>query len=724
MFFKNLILCTLFAVSSIFYCSLNASNGHNSEIPELGNWPASGLNELRNDHDNSKGTLITKQTAASLVEMCGAKFSNTDAAHTATPILVEDVVYWVGSGGEVGASKLPLFADENGVTEDCEDLWRVNVQSIVQIPNNPQGDPPVFFIGTPDVRVSPAFYYDSEGKPSLLYVGIRNHFSLAPFLFTDPRTLLNEREIMFAVSLDAETGVKKWIIPLTEIGNPDDFAISSLSSPSIHNGVAYFGLSSLNNVFNGFVFPPFTDIPGVPSDLNKLKHRGQMIAVDLNEQEIKWKQFTIPEKPEGYDESTDGPWFSGAGVWTSGTSFLPNEGKKGEGLVFFGSGQLYSYPNFVAECMLEEFNTPFVIEGTEREIRLKGETGKGSAKCHKKAVKHLKKVYGIGAQTPLANNSIIALNVYDGSFAWYQPTAGIDAWQSSCGIDSNNPNFPCTVPVPGGDWDVGGSAPVIVNLPAGKGHHDKKTGNSRLISANKGGMLFILNPKKGNVISKIDLCPGSPLGGIHWGVTYDRKTGTILASCSGGLLLEEVDETQGSYQQTLADGTKICNTGVLNAIDLKTKKLKWQSVPNRAVTPAEDPECESIGLNDADERFKFGLNFNKVIKNKVNNSVNVNYMPDDGGRTPITVNGFAHSHGLPAIANGVVYWPIYNGTLYALDIDDGSYIHQLHCRKGAMYGGPSIARNRLAIGCGEPFQANVPNQLGQYVEIFSLPDLN
>ena len=692
-----------------------ASNDDNDRQVKR-DWGAYGQNR-NNDHDNSPGTLIKKKDVANLVGLCGAKYDKREASgatNAAKPILVGDVLYWAGTAGEVGASRLPRDPDGNGVSEDCEEIWSRNVNDILGI--LPTGAP-----GVPAVRVSPAWYIDKDGKPALFYVGVSNHFGLS--VFSDPVGLLLHTEIMFGFSLDATTGAEKWVLPLTPLDDtgrvkPEDYAISSLSAPAIHKGVAYFGFASLNNVFNGFVFPPF-----INNGLTKLSFRGQMVAVDLFGRKnggvpfVKWKQFTLPPPPEDWNPEVDGDWFTGGGVWTSGASFLPGAGKKGKGLVFFGSGQAYSAPKSVYECLSQPI-LPFQIAGTDREITKKGETGEGAKDCYDQAAAWAKTLKYPPPSPPyapqgatLAIDSIIALNAYDGTYAWHVPTAGMDVWQASCGLDADNPVFPCTVPVPGPDWDVGGSAPVLAQV-----------GKNKIVAAGtKAGMLFVLNAKTGEQVWNADVCTGTPLGGIHFGVSYDRKRKTLMVPCSGGILLDEIQEDSGSYQHVLADGSKVCNTGVLNAIDIRTGKLKWQSVPARAITPADDPLCEMIGLNETDARFKFGLSFDHVHKNHIDASVPVHYMPDSPG-IPVAVSGLAHSHGIPALANDVVYWPIYNGTLYALDLEDGSYLHQMHCRRGAMYGGPAVARNRVAVSCGEVFQGGrfFPFTSGDTVEVFAV----
>ncbi len=717
-----LLACLLaFVLPSLLLADDDGSGGR-------GSWKQSGLNR-KNDHDNTRGTQITRHDVHRLQRLCSATYdkSSVGGTNAAKPILVGDVIYWVGSAGEVGASRLPKFADPDVVAGECEEIWSQDLRSLDFL------DEVAAFPGsTPQVRVSPAYYRDEEGRPTLFYVGISNHLALGfANLLSLPFLVLTETEIMFGFALDARTGELQWSIPLAPLDQdglvkPEDFAISSLSSPAVHKGVAYVGFSSLNNLYSGFV-PPSPLV--LPPELTRLSFRGVMLAIDLprdrngGQPSVRWSQRAVPPPPIGWDEDTDGVWFTGGGVWTSGTSFLPRSGKQGKGLVYFGSGQLYSYPDFVTECLLEPI-PPFQIPGTDRLISLRGETGIGAAECFDEASAQLgsftfpEPETGEAPVGPLASNSIIALNAADGSFAWHHPTAGIDAFQAACGFDSDNPGFPCTIPVPGPDWDVGGSAAVLIRL---RGDDDDDDEVRHLaVSHNKGGELFALDARTGELEWSADVCVGTPLGGIHFGFAYDRRSETLLVPCSGGLIQKAIDEDNGSYRHVLANGDTVCNTGVLHGIDLRTGRLKWQSVPAGRITPADDPACGTIGLNESDERFKFGLAFDTTYKNQLDPSVQVNFMPSSE-LTP--VDGLPHAHGVPATANGVVYWPIYDGTLYALDVEDGSYLHQMHCQRGAMYGGPSVARNRVAFGCGEVFQggAFAAETGGVAVEVFALP---
>ena len=137
----------------------------------------------------------------------------------------------------------------------------------------------------------------------------------------------------------------------------------------------------------------------------------------------------------------------------------------------------------------------------------------------------------------------------------------------------------------------------------------------------------------------------------------------------------------------------------------------------------DNPACETIGINETDQRLKYGLDFDRVIKDVVNPKVPVHYMPESDDIT-IPLPGLAHAHGNAAIGKDVIYWPIYNGTLYMLDAKKGSYLHQVHCRRGAMYGGPSVVGERVAVGCGEEFQGGEfsgEETGGDTVEVFGLP---
>jgi polyvinyl alcohol dehydrogenase (cytochrome) len=121
------------------------------------------------------------------------------------------------------------------------------------------------------------------------------------------------------------------------------------------------------------------------------------------------------------------------------------------------------------------------------------------------------------------SDAIISLDIETGAVNWiFQATEG-DAWNYAC--EFMRP-LRCPDPV-GHDFDFG-AAPVLAEE------------GSRLIAADKGGMVYALNPDNGNLSWSRKLSIGSWLGGIHWGLALDKQR--IYAAATDF----EIDPASGS----------------------------------------------------------------------------------------------------------------------------------------------------------------------------------
>jgi hypothetical protein len=640
----------------IFTGARSGGNGSSrkKDLINAADWPRWGQN-LTNNHHNRQ-SKISKEDLERLSLKCTINYrrgllTTTTGSISQQPIIVKDVLYWTGFGGQVGAAK--LVRDTNGEIARCDDIWVQDISNLLSLGVE---------TSEPNTRVSPAFYHTQDGRGALLFTAIASSFSLP-----GPVEALNTP--IYAFALDAKSGHKLFQIIVADAGvtNPDNAFAITTSSPIVHEGIAYFGISSFNNVFSSFGYP--------------ITFRGQIFALDLNKKvpELKWKQYVLPAKPDtiGVNE----PWFAGGGVWASGASILPNAGKDNKGLIFFGSGQLYNAPLFTQSCMNEtvisqNFNG-FIADQ-------KGETGAGALECYEQSTKELINTYGINH--PIASNSIIALNIADGSFAWHVPTNGIDTWQLACGVDIN-PSIGCSVEVPGPDWDVGGSNPILIEVD----------GEHRILSHNKGGQLFQINALTGQIIMRADVCVGTISGGIHWGLSYDSINQQILAPCSGGQFPGNNGFGEPELVRSiLADGTEICARGYLNAMDVRTGNLLWQAVAPEAASLVR--VCPSSDYQ-VDIRFKSGIAFDVVTKNIIDPNVNVIYMPFDSN-IPLKLPEKSRMHSPVSIAGGMIFMPVYHGSTYIIDAITGTYLKQLHCTQGAQYQGTSVTDDIVSFGCG------------------------
>lgn len=623
--------------------------------PKKDDWPRWGQNSTNNHHNQAAS--ISTSDVLNLVEVCAIDYTRGVSIPGITeninsePIIVNNVVYWTGWGGQVGAAR--LRRDSNNQIEGCDDLWVQDISTLLDLDIETT---------EPSVRVSPAYYVTNQGRGALLYTGIGS-----PFMFPTP-FIANETPV-FAFALDALSGKLVFSIEAAEAGieDPDNAYPQITSSPVVHDGVAYFGIASVNNVYSSLLNVP-------------ISHRGQVVALDLNGEGsngspfVKWRQFMIPKKPTNWE----GQWFAGGGVWGGGASILPNVGRYNKGIIYFGTGQLYAYPQFTADCM-SELVPPENFNGFIADRR--GQTGGGALECYQRSVDELRQM---GIDAPLATNSVVALNMDDGSFVWHYNTQGIDAWQLGCGPDADETAPGCTVNIAGPDWDIGGSAPVLAGV-------DNKY---QVISHTKGGAIFLLDALSGEKIYNLDLCTGSIFGGIHWGLSYDAENEHILAACSGGSYNAVFGSTI-RYLQILADGTETCATGFLNAIDIRTGDLKWQAVAAQSAPLVDCPITES----PTDLRFKDGLSFDFIYNNRVDPGVVVHHLPSLPD-VPVVAVGAARMHSPASIADNKIFVTTLLGSTYILNAPDGSYINQILCDRGGSYQGVSVTSDAVAFGCG------------------------
>ncbi|NQV69195.1 MAG: PQQ-binding-like beta-propeller repeat protein [Pseudohongiella sp.] len=141
------------------------------------------------------------------------------------------------------------------------------------------------------------------------------------------------------------------------------------------------------------------------------------------------------------------------------------------------------------------------------------------------------------------SDSVIAFDADTGNMDWvYQSTAN-DAFTMGCSGRVEHPNCPD----PGPDLDIG--APILLATLS--------SGQDILIAGTKGGVVFGLDPEKdGAVLWQVRVGRGSPLGGVHWGMTFLGDTVYVPVS----------DRIPG--------GTAPAQPG-LHAIDMKTGEVLW-----------------------------------------------------------------------------------------------------------------------------------------------------
>ncbi|MCP5018161.1 MAG: PQQ-binding-like beta-propeller repeat protein [Ketobacter sp.] len=111
--------------------------------------------------------------------------------------------------------------------------------------------------------------------------------------------------------------------------------------------------------------------------------------------------------------------------------------------------------------------------------------------------------------TTAMENSVVAINMNNGSVNWvFQATAN-DAYNATCDV-TGEPINQCDGP--DHDWDV--ITALLTKTSAG---------DDIIIAGDKKGSVYQLNPSTGEVNWETRLGAGGKLGGIHWGMAVDNN---------------------------------------------------------------------------------------------------------------------------------------------------------------------------------------------------------
>lgn len=299
------------------------------------------------------------------------------------------------------------------------------------------------------------------------------------------------------IAVDAATGNLKWISRL----DPNPAAIVT-SSPILHGNRLYVNLSSNEQAYArqnpGYVCCTF---------------RGSLVAVDTRTGRIIWKSFVLPD-------------FGGPGGFAGGAFVNPPAIDTDLGLIYAASGQLYTQPPEVTQC-------------------LAAAPGNWSESCFPKSA-HF--------------NSVVAFDLKTGKIKWSFRGAGPEARQLACG------DLPADVTwCPGASdarsfsvWDFAGSGPNVFRARI-RGRMRNVVGIGQ-----KSGVYWALDGSNGRHLWSTLVGPGSDPGGIQWGTAYDGKR--IYAAIG--------HNTGEAYR--LPTGETITG-GSWAALDPSTGRILWQT---------------------------------------------------------------------------------------------------------------------------------------------------
>lgn len=181
-------------------------------------------------------------------------------------------------------------------------------------------------------------------------------------------------------------------------------------------------------------------------------------------------------------------------------------------------------------------------------------------------------------------DAMIAIGLADGKERWSYQATDRDIYNIGCGIKPKPEQLNCSPNTVYRDVDFGAS--MILGDVGG--------GRDLMFGGQKSGTVWALDPPTGKLIWRTDLGSGGPLGGIHWGIAYDKNT--VYAPISA------VGSAYTAWLATAPAGTVPIKSG-LYALDATTGKIKWSFATQADCTGdrvTRVPACaRAIGLSAA-----------------------------------------------------------------------------------------------------------------------------
>lgn len=155
-------------------------------------------------------------------------------------------------------------------------------------------------------------------------------------------------------------------------------------------------------------------------------------------------------------------------------------------------------------------------------------------------------------------NAVIAIDLKTGAEKWSFHATPEDIFNSGCGPNPKPEMLNCVRKPETVYRDVDFGASVILAT--------NSDGKELLFAGQKSGSVWAFEPDTGKVVWRKALGTGGPLGGIHWGIAYDKDTVFAPISSVGVAIPGEWD-----FDPAIKPG--------LYALDAKTGAIKWQYNP-------------------------------------------------------------------------------------------------------------------------------------------------
>ena len=159
---------------------------------------------------------------------------------------------------------------------------------------------------------------------------------------------------------------------------------------------------------------------------------------------------------------------------------------------------------------------------------------------------------------PVSKNTdaMIAIGLADGKERWSHQATDRDIYNSGCGIKPKPTQLNCSSNTVYRDVDFGASL-ILGELGDGR---------DAVLGGQKSGTVWALDPPTGRLLWRTDLGSGGPLGGIHWGIAFDK-----------GIVYAPISWPGGPYPATPSAQPAAASAfqSGLYALDARTGRIKW-----------------------------------------------------------------------------------------------------------------------------------------------------
>ena len=301
------------------------------------------------------------------------------------------------------------------------------------------------------------------------------------------------------LAFNKDTGALLWRTQM----DAHPFAVIT-QSPSVLNGVAYVGVSSIEEAIAGVV-------PGYVC----CTFRGSISAFNVATGQIIWKTYTTLDNGGAPDQ------YSGASVWGS-TPVIDTK----RGSLFITTGNNYNVPQAVKDC----------------------QTATPNAVCD------------------AAGNyfdAILSLNLTTGAVNWATKLGGYDAWNVACLFGGIN----CPTPA-GPDFDFGQGAMLIPTEIKGKNQDvlaaGQKSGVFWGLNPNTGAVLWATQAGPGGTLGGLEWGSATDGKRIYYAIanSYGLPFTLVNGQAVTGGLWGALDPANGKVLWQTADPNGFANNGI------------------------------------------------------------------------------------------------------------------------------------------------------------------